>query len=242
MRIDKIFDLVGYILNKEQFTGKLKKADFNNVAEFVIYDAIRERYGIPEGAFKAGQVRDLSRETTRNMSDDLRHLKVWMGGKTMPMLTVDSDGRASFPTNYLHYSSIRHNRVYTHSGTQKIKEVEVEVLFDNELGDRLSNPNRTPSVKMPVCVLHNDYIQFYPKELGYVHFTYLRKPIPPVYATTTATLNGEDVETYSNILSTQLELPEDMHMDFIRLMCQHFAVHLRANDVAAYAQQQLQQR
>lgn len=242
MRIDKIFNLVGYILNKEQFTGKFKKEDFNTLSEFVIYDAIRERYGIPEGAFQKGQVRDLSRETTRNMTDDLRHLKVWRGGKNFPMLSIDTEGRADFPANYLHYSSFRYKNVYIYNNVEKIKFTEIEVLFDNELGDRLGNPNRTPSRKVPVCVLYDSYMQFYPIDLKYVDFTYLRKPIPPVYATTTATVNGEDVETYSNLASTQLELPEDMHMDFIRLMCQHLAVHLRAGDVAAYAQQQLQQR
>jgi hypothetical protein len=242
MRIDKIFNLVNYILNKEQFTGKLKKEDFNTLAEFVVYESIRERYGISEMAFKQGQVRDISRETSRNMTDDLRVLKVWMGGKTVPMLQVTSQGIAEFPSNYLHYSSFRYQHVYTYSGTEKIKYSEVEVLFDNELGDRLSNPNRTPTNRAPVVVLFSDYMQFYPKDLRYVDFTYLRKPIPPVYATTTAVVNNEDVETYSNLLSTQLELPEDMHMDFVRLMCAQIGVHLRANEVSAYMQQQLANR
>lgn len=242
MRIDKIYDLVNYILNKEQFTGKLKKQDFNTLAEFVVYDCIRERYGISEMAFKQGNIRDISRETSRNMTDDLRVLKVWMGGKTVPMLQVDAQGMASFPSNYLHYSSFRFQNVYTYSGTERIKYSEIEVLFDNELGDRLSNPNRTPSLFNPVVVLFDDYMQFYPKTLKYVEFTYLRKPTPPVYATTTAVVNGEDVETYSNLASTQLELPEDMHMDFVRLMCSQVAVHVRADQVNAYMQQQMNNR
>ena len=242
MRIDKIYNLVNYILNKEQFTGKLKKDDFNTLAEFVVYDSIRERYGISEMAFKQGNIRDISRETSRNMTDDLKVLKVWMGGKSVPMLQVDTKGMATFPTNYLHYSSFRYQHVYTYSGTEKTKYAEIEVLFDNELGDRLSNPNREPNMRSPVVVMYDDYMQFYPKNLKYVDFTYLRKPNAPVYATTTAVVNGEDVETYSNVLSTQLELPDDMHMDFVRLMCSQVGVHLRATEVSAYMQQQLAQR
>lgn len=240
MTIDKIYNLVSYILNKEQFTGKFKKADFNTLAEFVMYDAIRERYGLPEGTFRGG-VRDVSRETTRNMTDDLRHLKVWMGGNSTP-LQINADGRATFPQNYLHYSSLRYVYDYVYDEEHRSKEVEVEVLFDNELGDRLSNPNRTPTKKNPVCVLYSTFMQFYPKTLKRVHFTYLRKPVAPVYETTQATVNGEDIETYSASSSTQLELPEDMHFDFVRLMCQHIGIHLRAGEIAGYAQQQLQQR
>lgn len=237
MRIDKLYDLTGFILNKEQFGKRMKRADFNNLAEFVMYDVIKQRYGLPEAYAQQGIRPMISWETTQKITDDLKHLKIWYGGKDYPLLSVNSSGEATIPTNYLHYSSIR--KEYQKDGQTKYSEIEV--LFDNEIGDRLTNPNRTPSKKYPVCVFYDTFIQFYPKNIGYIHFTYLRKPLAPYYATTTATVNGEDVETYDSANSTQLELPEDMHFDFVRLMLQHFAINLRSGDVFQYAQQQKQQ-
>jgi len=63
----------------------------------------------------------------------------------------------------------------------------------------------------------------------------------PYYATTTSVISGEDVEAYDHASSVQLELPEDMHFDFIRYMLQHLSMNVRAENVYMYSQQLKQQ-
>lgn len=72
------------------------------------------------------------------------------------------------------------------------------------LAKRLSNNLVPPTVNYPICVFYQTYIQFYPINITNVKFSYLKKPIQPVYATTI--LNGREV--YDDINSVDVEWNE----------------------------------
>ena len=165
---------------------------------------------------------------THKITDDLRRCKVRMGG-TDPLLPVNSDGIATIPSDYIHYSSIR-SRYLT--SAKVVRWGMVDVVQDE--ADRLSNPNRYPTKKRPIAIFYSDHIQFYPAEQTYVDFTYLRMPATPYYDTTIDLQN--DTETYDATGSTQLEWPEDMHLDFVRGVLGYMGMNLRSADVYQYAE------
>lgn len=227
--INDIYLLVEYILNKDQFGHAFNNDEFNLAIKGVNQDLFKKKYGLPED-WRPGM--PLSREywqISQKITDDMRHLLKWLGGKTYPMLQVDSNGRADIPSDYIHQSSIRFNN----NG----KTVQVEVLFDNEVADRLENPNRTPDYENPACSFYSDYIQFYPKNLHYVDFVYLRTPAIPVRAVTIA----DDIETYDPANSVDPEWPKDMYMDIVRYILSIAGVNLDSQRVFQYAEAKKQQ-
>jgi hypothetical protein len=228
MQINEIYDLTAYILNKDVHGRQMKSADFNSVCKAVNIDLFKTKYGLPED-YRPGQPFPRQAwELTQKITDDLRRCKVRMGG-TNPMLAVNSDGMATIPSDYIHYSSIRVRYISARSG---IMWGMAEVVQDES--DRLSNPNRTPTKKRPIAIFYADHIQFYPIDKTYVDFTYIRMPETPYYATTIDITT--DTENYDSANSTDLEWPEDMHMDFVRGVLSYMGMNLRSADVYQYAE------
>jgi hypothetical protein len=231
MNIGEIFNQTNYLLNKEQFGAKLTVANFNRLAEFVQYDVIKQRYGLPEEYTPGAPIPRMSWEVTQKMTDDLKHLKVHYGGQTFPMLPVSTSGIAQIPSDYMHFSSAYYKYQKTVNGQAVEKWSSIENLTDFEWAARHENPNRTPSIKAPACKFQDTYIEFSPKSLGYVDFTYLRKPTAPVYAVTIVSTPTQDYQQYDPTNSVQLELPDDMHSDFVNLMVNRAAIHLRSAEM-----------
>lgn len=230
MTIQQIYNLVNYITNKEQFGRTLKVSDFNLACEAAIYNLIKKRYGLPEHYSPGMPLPEQAWEITQKITDDLRILKKWLGGQNYPKMSLDQYGRAAIPEDYWHHSSMR----YTGNGQEN---VQVEVLKDDEIGARLDNPNRSPDYANPICVFYHNYIQFFPRDLQFVDFTYLRLPTVPVYAVTTDP--ETDVQTYDPVNSVQLELPDDMHPDFVWYVLNYIGVNLRAEQVYSYSNEKI---
>jgi hypothetical protein len=230
MQINEIYDLVSYILNKDVNGRQLRSTDFNRVCAAVNTDMFKLKYGLPEEYQPGRPLPRQAWEITQKMSDDLRQCKVRMGGGA-PLLQVYSDGRADIPSDYIHYSSMGRRYI---SARGILQHAKVDVVFDHQVDERLSNPNRTPTYRTPICVFYSDYMQFYPAESGWVDFTYLRLPEAPYYATT---INQQtDLEEYDETNSTQLEWAEDLHMDFVKHMLAYVGMNLRSGDVVQYAE------
>lgn len=129
---------------------------------------------------------------TQNVTDTLRHHMVTMGGSSVP-LKVDTNGFADIPSDYMHKSSMYYKTVIGSTGLiPTIKEKRVEMLTDGEFSQRLGS-YLIPDSKYACCTIRSDKIEFRPKTIQYVEFTYLKKPVKPVYD---YYINLSDEETF----------------------------------------------
>ena len=110
--------------------------------------------------------------------------------------------------------------------------VGIREVKDEMLSYYLENPNRRPTLKYPVAVFYNNFIQFYPTNIRSVVWTYLRYPTVPVWGYTMSA--GEAV--YDATASVQVELPDSCHMDLVRLILSYRGINLREEQLIQYAE------
>jgi len=166
---------------------------------------VMKRYGNPAEYMPANPVPRIAWQQTQKISDDLKFLII------KRVFSISADGKLYYPDGttvqdidsniapeYLHTSSFRYN--YIKGSTQK--EVSIDVIKDNELGNTLGSSIVTPNKRFPKCSYYDDFIQFYPKDLQRVIFTYLRMPVTPKWG---YTLDANNRPVYDPSTSVDLE-------------------------------------
>ena len=124
MLIDKVYSAVSLLVNKDQVSGYLPPDEFNKYAELAQREHIEDNYNPPN---------KLGYEATFENSDDLSDLK------TATSVLVSS-GRATIPSDYLHYSSCYANTVFNGKGYT----TPIELVRDDEWPERLASQINTP--------------------------------------------------------------------------------------------------
>jgi len=226
MNVQEILNYVNFRLNKEQSGRSMTEDQYNLILQVINIEYMKWKYGLPEEYQPGSPIPRQFWEATQKITDDMRWAKVKMGGQEGGQMVIDVNGIAQIPSDYLHYSSIWFNYLKNNKecGNPPSKKVySVEVLFDAQVGDRITHPVKGPTLKYPFCCFYNSYIEFWPKELGAVEFTYIRVPRTPVYAYTV--VNDEPV--YNAAGSVQLEWPVDCHADIANLIVNLASENLR---------------
>lgn len=209
--VNSIYEYCLWQLNKEQSGNSLSPDQFNSGLAWSNLEYFKLKYGLSED-YQAGRpVAPVTYEISQKIMDDMRSLRTVLGGKNAPALPIDVNGWAEIPPDYLHVSSIKYN------GTT------IEILREDFLGDRLTNSIKYPSKENPICVMQENYISFYPKDLGFVEFSYLRLPQTPVWGYTIV----NDQPVYNSATSVQSEFPSDCQTDIGNLILHYAAANLR---------------
>lgn len=211
MNVEEIRQWANFELNKHQTGNTLNQEEYNLCLAWANREYFKTKYGLPEEYRPGMPLPRQAYPVSQKIIDDLRKFLVVMGGKNAPLLTIDVNGFADIPSDYIHVSSIRY------------QGRAVEFLSDDVIGDRLQSSIVYPDEKYPVCVFYNNYLQFYPKTLGSAEFTYLRMPVTPFWAATIV----DDEYVYDPTKSIQLEWPEDTHVDISNLIIKYASENLR---------------
>lgn len=211
--INDVYEFVQFQLNKNQSGNTLSQDEFNRCAAWANLEYFKFNFGLPE-QYQVGQpVAKINYENTQLITDRLKKFKQFMGGKNLPDLAIDINGYASYPPDYVHYSSIRYNGK------------DVIPVRDGNLGSALDNSITAPTKDYPIMVFYDDFMQFYPPDLGFVKFSYLRLPVTPFWA---VSVGSDDSYTYLPNSSTQFEWPQECLTDISALILQYASVNLKS--------------
>jgi len=203
--------------NKYQAFGYLAPEEFNREIKQAQMDEISEQ----RLRFEMGTV----------SSDNLDAIKV------SDNISINSNGVATKPTDYLFFDSASHVVFYQNGRFEnKQTTVPIDVIPTNAVATRLSSEIKTPSRYFPICVLNDDTIQFYPETLGNVKLNYLKIPPDPVWGYVTT--SGQPV--YDNATSTNVVLPFQLIPNLIRRVCTQLGVQVRQADIVQAMEQQNQ--
>ena len=226
MNINEIYELVRFVSNKAQ-SGSFTPEQFNLAVNSAQLSLFMERYNNP-AEYQPGQpIPRVAWEATQKISDDLRVFKV------LTDLALDTAGQGVLPSNYIHVSSLRFNFI-TQGLNKSIDQQErtIDVIDDDKLGDRLSSELVMPTKRYPIATFYDTYIQFNPKDLKTVKFTYLRQPNDAIWAFTT--VNGRPV--FDPVNSVDLEWHPLTHNEIIVRTLSLVGINLREEQLLQYAE------
>lgn len=222
-----IYQFVNFRLNKDQSGRVFTPEEFNMACGFADYELMKLKYGLPEQYRPGMPIPSQGWEITQEITDALSHLKVYMGGRSEAQLFLDKDGYANFPENYLHYSSLAYVDYEYKCGDEEQDEIRVpiEVIKDGDWDTRISDVLTKPTMEYPICRFNSGYMEFRPRKLGSVDFTYLRKPNPAVLG---YTIDANYNIVYNEADSTQPDWPEQMYNEFAIILYNWMAVNIKS--------------
>jgi len=220
MNINEIYKLVLLEINKNSGLWSIDR--FNTAAKSAVIEFFNDCFGQPVLSKNGQQVNDMVFQSTEKLSNNLRPFITPM------VMQVNSQGQGIRPSDFVQTSSVRY--VYGE------RQVEVKFVRDNNLAERLDSDLLTPSKSYPIYCIYNSFIQFYPKDLIRVNFTYLSLPLTPVWAYTL--VNNRPV--YDPTTSVDIQFPDECQNEIVNRIVALFALDMRDAQPAQFAQQQIQ--
>lgn len=212
MNIDDFRNFLLFVIKKSQSGGNPKPSEFNLALERAYMQFIMSRYGNQEEYQPGRPVPRIAWQQSQKISDDLRFLltrrdiPVPVTGK-MPIPDGTGNDLNGDPLDkYLHHSSLRFNFSDTVNDEPRTREVKIDVLTDAEFSNATESAIVNGTRRFPVCAYYDTFIQFEPKDLQKVIFTYLRIPVTPVWAFTVE--NGRPIYDPAN--SVDIEAPDQV--------------------------------
>ncbi len=225
MDINKVYNFLKYLADKDQ-SGNITPKEFNLSLPRALNEWVMKRYN----NVKSVQPNKQGWQKNQKITDDLRFLLV-----RNEVSNVTPDGKLSLPDDYLHLSSLVYNYKYSEDGDTVSIPKDVDVVNDNEIAEFLSSHIYRKNIKAKkyvICAFYNDYLQIYPKDIGTVDLTYLRKPIEPFWAFTLE--RGRPV--YDPINSIDLEVPDETANEIIVMCASYLGMNLREPELVNYSE------
>lgn len=154
---------------------------------------------------------------------------------TKIILPISLNGQAAYPLDYAGTSSVRHT-YYLKSSTAsnpKFIEVEVDEINDNAIADVLSSQIVNPTKRYPRLAYYDNYMQFYPRDLGSVVYTYLREPAKPIW---NYIITPQGYPQYVAAGSVDWEFLDQYHNAIVMMICEYLGLNIREADLVQGAQ------
>lgn len=205
------------ISNKDEVSGYISPAEFNQGAEFVQLEYVTENFN-PKTK--------LGYESDSESSDAFSSLK-----KTVPL--VVSNGKITKPDDYLHFSS-----AYLLSDFgMDTRTFIAEMVRDDEWAERHSSEINKPSFQFPLITNRQGEFWVSPKTADNISLTYIRIPLKPWW---NYTLNGDGEPVFAETGgtttnpntgvaagdSTDFELDESEIPYLVQKLCKYFAIEV----------------
>ena len=168
-------------------------------------------------------------QITQRITDDIRKFIV------TEKLPIDEYGKVGYPQDYIYflalrtykqkeYDEMKENCNGTDVNYADIPQVNIKLIDNDKLGDRMSSELLRPSIDYPIGTMYSDYIQIYPTTLGMVQIDYLRKPQKAMWGYTT---NISGLPVYNAATSTNLDWHDSVENKIIMKVCKYFGIEVR---------------
>jgi hypothetical protein len=184
----------------------------------------KRKVGLPE-EYQPGQPRPSQvYAITQRIDDDLAPFSVHMGRDGELPLVIPATGEALLPADFFYPTGLLY-KLSNPDGT--VDDKEVVLLTDKEWNDSVSSQIIMPTKSYPIGNIKNGYIRFLPKNLHFVDFTYLRKPVVPVYAYTII----DGFIEYNPTNSIELEWDELNQIDILYILLSDLGIVTAKADI-----------
>jgi hypothetical protein len=224
--VDQLKRYIEYLAAKDISGGYIPPVDYNDSIAILTNKIVRKYFGLPEQYQPGSPIPGISWEVSQLVTDYISQLK------PTKILSVDKNGIATKPSDYLHKSSIGASWITVVENTDNdtlaeecceegetvqttkakstktmydVSWIPVTVVSDNEKYSWIGSELRKPTKQYPIAIFEDaDKIQFYPQNIKSVKFTYIRYPKKPIWNYNI--IQGQPV--YTALGSQDIELPE----------------------------------
>ena len=230
INVNELYQFVLFVSNKQQSSGTITPSQFNLVLKRAYTQWVTERYNDPNKMAMGSNVpARYGYQLNQKITDDIKHLIVDPAD-----YDVDASGKMEYPEDYLHISSCRYKyRKQLDCDEIITKEVDVKAMKDSEIGHILTSQIVEPTKRYPYLAFYKDYIQFFPKDLGKVTMTYLKKPETPEWTYTI--VNGRPV--YDDTSSVDVDAPDEAMNEIAFRMLSFLGMNIREQQLVQYSEQ-----
>lgn len=227
MTLFDMYEMIEFFSNKDYGGAVLTPEKYNSLLiKSANLDLLKIKLGLPEDYQPGQAVPRQHINATQLQSDDLRVLKEHDLSRSV------SGGVIAYPDDYITIDAIRYNYQRSVDGTNTTIPKIVEILTEDQYGDRAGNWIKKPSVTNPVGVCRKDGIYVYPASISTVEFHYIKYPTDPIFAYT----ENVGYITYDAPGSTEFVWPKHLHMDLVRIMLGYLSINIREQELLAYAE------
>lgn len=217
MNIDEAYRFLFSLANKSQTGGIFTPAQFN-------LNAQRAQIEFYNSEYKKWR-------TNSNLSDSLRTFV-----KPLP-ISVPANGKYTLPDDFYHVASMR--KYYVKQNNKGI-EVPIREEQQQNVPDLLQSEVRQPTLRFPIGVLYDSYIEFFPHDIGLVKFEYFRRPKNPVWNYTLPP--GGTVPVYDPTTSVDFEFDDEYTNQIVLNIADYFGINVREPELVQWVNKERQQQ
>ena len=263
ININEVKQYAEFLAKKWQSGAILSPDQFNLTLPNVVRSMVRKYYGIPEQYAPGMPMPAISADETQLVRDYLSKLKptvpLTVDSSGIASLPVDYIHKST--AVYKLQVTTKVNKVLVNAaqpdedcgcdddGTNPTIQGEaprdnitttyskpVKFLPDEQFDFAVNSVLRTPTKEYPIARMVPDGIQFAPKDLGEVEFTYYRYPVTPKWGYTTA----GGFNTYDPLTTVNIELPEICAEEVVFSCLQRMGISIREPMLIQWADKQRQ--
>ncbi len=225
--VKDLYEFLRVITNKaKRGSSALTPNMYNILLPRATDDFFKKYYGLPE-QFQPGQ--HIAFEQTQITVDALK------GRKVETQLTVDKNGKADYPSDYVHKVGAIYKYVVNDIDNVKVLKYPVEFMTTQEFIERLSDPIAYPTLRYPVVTMYKDYLLFAPKDIQYIDFSYLNYPNKPVLDYSIA----NDIIVYGPN-SIDIDFQKINTNDIASLILSYIGINMSNSDLIQFAESKKQ--
>lgn len=215
MTLIEIYEASAQALNKDQVDSSFGPAEFQNIIVLVNRELLCDQVGLPRdyGVQNTGEFipRKAFFQALKINTENVQHLIKTAGKNGVEALKV-VNGLASFPSDYFYPVEAEYQYVENSGSGSTQKVSPVEILPYSSFSNRKRSPVLKPTVKYPMATIKGGGIEVLPVQVTRLVFTYLRKPVSPLFQ---YTIDSNDNIIYDSINSVEFEWPDHMYPDVV---------------------------
>lgn len=216
MNVNDVFELVKFSANAT-INGDLSPSEFNRIIALADNHYVNMLLGAPQQYLYEKPIPRIQYSMNRTTRQKLSVLI-----DEPETLSIDSFGRADYPTRYLVVDAM-----YT-------ADMNVIRFAAQEKLSAFIRSKIDPIITNPIYLVDRNGFQFYPVNIGQAKISYVRAPSPMVYATSND-INGRPVYNENN--STQPAWADTDLFEIISRALQLVGVNLQIPVLYQYAEQ-----
>lgn len=242
MNIGEAFQFLEYLANKTGSGGYIQPEQRTMYAQQAEMEFFSTYYNNVKQYSRGDKTPLFGYADTQRVIDNLRPYMA-----SPKLLTLDANGSAALPDDYLHptgffatyqsITSITNDSIDCGFGAKKVMTTTesiqpIIILNVDTFGLRLGSASIPPTLQYPIAKFEGKTVTVAPKNTYKPTLSYLRNPLGAVY-NFTKDASGDPV--YNPTGSRDWEAPADCHLELIIKMLSYVGVHVRDNVVSEYS-------
>lgn len=245
MTLDQIKEQVQDMFNKTAGGGTLPARLFNSAMRFAVEMFTRKECGLEENENPNGPYY----QKTRQVTDAVAPLMITLGENGNPYLLIASNGYAEYPEDFFLFSSQSYVKMTNTTSGSQIEEKEIVDMTDEQFTNRLRSVRKAPTLERPISTTRNGKLRYAPEGLKRAKFTYLRKPVYPIWDFTIVGNNqvylppggvhdGSNLSVGTPSNSVEVEFHDKYHQDIANYAYNYLARNLKRPEAVQLSDKQ----